>query len=405
MAPRTLTLGSVTLPTPVILAPMAGVTTPPFRQLCREAGQAGLPKTLREQATVPLQARAGLYVTEMVTSRALVERHPATMAMIATTPDDPVRSVQLYGVDPITVGEAVRILVAEDRADHIDLNFGCPVPKVTRRGGGAALPWKIELYRAIITRAVRTAEREAPAGKKIPITVKMRLGIDTAHRTDRDAALVARDAGIAAVALHARTAAQHYSGHAHWDEIAKLKALVGEYPIFGNGDIFSADDALNMMRQTGCDGVVIGRGCQGRPWLFTDVVAAMYGTRVHTEPSLADVAAMVYRHGELMVAHLQDEGKALREMRKHMAWYFRGYRLGGAQRHRLALVTSLADLHAKLSELDLSQPYPGSAAEGPRGRAGGEKIPHLPEGWLNSRELAADHRAQLHEAELGISGG
>lgn len=399
---RPIRLGSVTLTTPMVLAPMAGVTTPPFRQLCREAGVAGLPNPT---PPTPLVADAGLYVTEMVTSRALVERHPATMAMIETTPDDPVRSVQLYGVDPITVGEAVRILVAEDRADHIDLNFGCPVPKVTRRGGGAALPWKTDLYRAIITRAVATAEREAPAGKTIPVTVKMRMGIDQDHRTDRDAALAARDAGIAAVALHARTAAQHYAGKAHWDQIAALKTLLGDYPVFGNGDIFAAEDALAMMRETGCDGVVIGRGCQGRPWLFTDVVAAMHGSDTRIRPGLGEVAASVYRHAELMVAHLGDEHKALREMRKHMAWYFRGYPVGGSQRHRLALVDSLADLHTKLAELDLTQGYPGEASEGPRGRAGGEKIPHLPDGWLQSRTLSEDHRARLHEAELGISGG
>ena len=266
-----LKLGPVTALTPVVLAPMAGVTTPPFRRLCREAGLAGYPGEL---PSGDLIAPAGLYVTEMVTSRALVERHPATMLMVEPDPLEAVRSVQLYGVDPATIAEAIRILISEDLADHIDLNFGCPVPKVTRRGGGAALPWKIGLFEEIVRRAVAMSERESRPGRSAPITVKMRMGIDDNHLTFLQAANAARDAGIAAVGLHARTAAQHYSGTARWPEIARLKDAMGDYPVLGNGDIWSADDALAMMETTGCDGVVIGRGCQGRPWLFTDIVAA-----------------------------------------------------------------------------------------------------------------------------------
>lgn len=419
---RPLTLGSVTVGTPVILAPMAGVTTPPFRRLCREAGEAGLPAqpTTNESETPDrlcasqvapskrgdtLYAPAGLYVTEMITSRALVERNAATLLMVQPDPTDPVRSVQLYGVDPATVGEAVRILVEADLADHIDLNFGCPVPKVTRRGGGAALPWKSELFSAIVTRAVQMANRYAPAGKDVPVTVKMRMGIDDDHLTYLEAGERARAAGAAAVCLHARTAAQHYAGQARWDEIAALKDRLGDFPVLGNGDIWAAEDAVAMMEATGCDGVVVGRGCQGRPWLFTDLVAAFSGADTRVRPGLREVAAVVYRHGELMCEYFGNEGQAMREMRKHMAWYFKGYPVGGPQRHRLALVDSLADLHQKLNELDLDAPYPGEATEGPRGRAGSYKVPHLPEGWLDSRELSRDHQEALAQAELNISGG
>lgn len=397
-----LKLGPVTALTPVVLAPMAGVTTPPFRRLCREAGLAGYPGEL---PSGDLIAPAGLYVTEMVTSRALVERHPATMLMVEPDPLEAVRSVQLYGVDPATIAEAIRILIAEDLADHIDLNFGCPVPKVTRRGGGAALPWKIGLFEEIVRQAVAMSERESRPGRSVPITVKMRMGIDDNHLTFLQAANAARDAGIAAVGLHARTAAQHYSGTARWPEIARLKDTMGDYPVLGNGDIWSADDALAMMETTGCDGVVIGRGCQGRPWLFTDIVAAFNGSELRVRPGMKAVTDVVYRHAELMTEHFGDEFKAAREMRKHMGWYFKGYPVGGTLRHELAMIDSLADLRAKLDQLNASEPYPGAAVEGPRGRAGHQRRPHLPDGWLDSQELSEAHQRALHEAELGISGG
>ncbi|UNX56403.1 tRNA dihydrouridine synthase DusB [Georgenia sp. TF02-10] len=384
---------------------MAGVTNPPFRKLCREAGVEGLP--VGAAPAVPgSHAPAGLYVTEMVTSRALVERTPETMRLIAADPDEPVRSVQLYGVDPATVAAAVRILVEEDRADHVDLNFGCPVPKVTRKGGGAALPWKRDLFAAIVTAAVGAA-RAASAGRdhEVPVTVKMRMGIDEDHLTYLDAGRLAERAGVAAVALHARTAAQHYSGQARWAAVARLKEAVRSVPVLGNGDVWSAEDALEMMRVTGCDGVVVGRGCQGRPWLFTDLVAASHGAARRVTPGLGEVAAVVRRHAELMVAHFGEEGRALREMRKHMAWYLKGYVAGGQARHDLGLVSSRAELDERLAALDLDQPYPGAAAEGPRGRAGSPRQPHLPDGWLTSQDVDEAVRGVLTEAELAVSGG
>ncbi len=376
-----LRIGPIVVDTPVVLAPMAGVTNRAFRRLCREHG-------------------AGLYVSEMVTSRALVERTPESMRMIRHDDDERPRSVQLYGVDPATVGAAVRMLAEEDRADHIDLNFGCPVPKVTRKGGGAVLPWKRDLFASIVRAAVSAA---APSG--VPVTIKMRKGIDAEHLTYLEAGLVAQDAGVAAVALHARTAADYYSGTADWDAIARLKEAVTDIPVLGNGDIWSAEDALAMVARTGCDGVVVGRGCQGRPWLFADLAAAFHGSGSRIRPGLGDVAAVVRRHAELMVEELGDEGRALRELRKHMAWYFKGYAVGGVLRAQLGLVESLNHLDDLLAQLDLGQPYPGVGAEGQRGRAGSPKRPVLPEGWLDSRELGERFRRDLAEAELGISGG
>ncbi|NLI17965.1 MAG: tRNA dihydrouridine synthase DusB [Actinomycetales bacterium] len=409
-AGATLALGEVTLGTPVVLAPMAGVTSPPFRRLCREAGMRGLPAPAGHpghpaEAGAPF-APAGLYVTEMITSRALVERTPETMRMITPDAGDPVRSVQLYGVDPDTVAAAVRILVEEGWADHVDLNFGCPVPKVTRRGGGAALPWKQDLFRDIVGAAVRAAGRASRGrGHVVPVTVKMRLGIDDDHLTFLDAGRAAAAAGAAAVALHARTAAQYYAGAARWEAIAQLKDAVPGVPVLGNGDIWSAEDALAMMATTGCDGVVVGRGCQGRPWVFTDLVAALHGRPDRVRPPLSEVAAVMRRHAELLVAHFGDEGRALRELRKHTAWYLRGYAVGGEARHALGLVSSLADLDARLGALDLDLPYPGEAAEGQRGRAGSPRTPHLPERWLESRTVAPAARAALAGAELDVSGG
>ena len=376
-----LRLGPLTVDVPVVLAPMAGVTNAAFRRLCREYG-------------------AGLYVAEMVTSRALVERNAEALHIIAFEPDERPRSVQLYGVDPATVGAAVRLVVSEDRADHIDLNFGCPVPKVTLRGGGSALPWKTELYRSIVAAAVREA---SPYG--VPVTVKLRKGIDDDHLTYLDAGRIARDLGVAAVALHARTTADYYSGTADWPAIARLKEALPDVPVLGNGDIWSAEDALAMVAQTGCDGVVVGRGCQGRPWLFADLAAAFSGSSQRVRPALGDVARVIRRHAVLMGEYFADEGKACREMRKHMAWYLKGYVVGGDLRARLAMVSSLTELDELLGSLDLEQPYPGEAAEGQRGRAGSPKKPHVPYGWLDDRELSDQFRARLHEAELSVSGG
>jgi nifR3 family TIM-barrel protein len=378
---KPLKIGSLALDVPVILAPMAGITNTAFRRLCREYG-------------------AGLYVSEMITSRALVERTPESMRLIRHHESETTRSIQLYGVDPTVVSEAVRMLVAEDRADHIDLNFGCPVPKVTRKGGGAALPWKTDLFRSIVEGAVGAAG-------DIPLTIKMRKGIDSDHLTYLEAGRIAEGAGVSSIALHARTAAEFYSGTADWSAIEKLKQTISSVPVLGNGDIWSADDALRMVTETGCDGVVVGRGCLGRPWLFGDLAAAFTGSgAARIQPSLGEVATAFRRHAELLVEFFDgDEDRACRDIRKHVAWYFKGYAVGGELRASLATVQSLAQLDDLLATLDWSQPYPGADAEGQRGRAGTPKRPSLPDRWLDSRELQETHRAELTEAELSHSGG
>jgi nifR3 family TIM-barrel protein len=373
-----LTLGPHTVDPPVVLAPMAGITNSAYRRLCREYG-------------------AGLYVSEMITSRALVERDEETMRMVRFHPDESgpgtVRSIQLYGVDPATVGRAVAMVVAEDLADHVDRNFGCPVPKVTRKGGGSALPYKRGLLRAILRAAVTAAEG------RIPVTMKMRKGIDDETLTYLDAGRIAEDEGCAWVALHARTAAQMYAGSADWAAIARLKESL-TVPVLGNGDIWSAGDALRMVAETGCDGVVVGRGCLGRPWLFGDLAAAFAGRTPPEPPGLAEVARVMRRHAELLCEHF-GEAKGAREMRKHVAWYTKGFAVGSDLRRRLAMVCGLAELDDLLALLDQDQPYPLEVAGTPRGRTTGQRRVALPDGWLDDARDAV----VSPEAELGISGG
>ncbi|NOP95105.1 tRNA dihydrouridine synthase DusB [Mycolicibacterium fortuitum] len=363
-------IGPFALPSPVVLAPMAGVTNVAFRTLCREL-------EIARAGTV-----SGLYVCEMVTARALVERHPVTMHMTTFAPEESPRSLQLYTVDPETTYLAAKMIADEGMADHIDMNFGCPVPKVTKRGGGSALPYKRRLFGQIVAAAVRGV-----AGTDIPVTVKFRIGIDDAHHTHLDAGRIAAEEGAAAVALHARTAAQRYSGTADWDQIAALKAHVTSIPVLGNGDIFEADDALAMMAATGCDGVVIGRGCLGRPWLFAELSAAFNGHPVATPPTLGEVADIVRRHGELLSEHF-GEDKGMRDIRKHVAWYMHGFPAGADLRRALALVKTRAELDELLDQLDGDAPFP-PAATGPRGRQGSAASVSLPEGWLDDPDDCA----------------
>ena len=371
-----LRLGPLTVAPPVVLAPMAGITNAAFRKLCAEYG-------------------AGLYVCEMITSRGIVERDAKTLSMLIFDPAERVRSVQLYGVEPRTVAGAVRILVEEHRVLHVDLNFGCPVPKVTRKGGGAALPYKRKLLARILEAAVRAAE---PYG--VPVTMKTRIGIDEHHLTYLDAGRIAEESGCAAIALHGRTAAQHYSGSADWGAIARLREHVS-IPVLGNGDVWEAVDALRLVRTTGAAGVVVGRGCLGRPWLFRDLAAAFAGQPVPPPPDLGEVAATVRRHGELL-AVLMSEDRGLRDLRKHMAWYLKGFVVGSEIRAALGMVSTLAELGALLSRLDREQPYPTSELGVPRGRQGSPRRVALPEGWLADTDgLGID----LADAEIGVSGG
>ncbi|MCJ0891694.1 tRNA dihydrouridine synthase DusB [Rhodococcus sp. ARC_M12] len=363
----TLQIGSLELRSPVVLAPMAGVTNVAFRTLCRE------------QELERAGSTSGLYVCEMVTARALVERQPATMHMTTFGPTETPRSLQLYTVDPDTTYAAAKMIVDDNLADHIDMNFGCPVPKVTRKGGGAALPYKRNLFGRIVAAAVKATE-----GTDIPVTVKFRVGIDENHHTHLDAGRIAADEGAAAVALHARTASQRYSGTADWNEIARLKEHVSGIPVLGNGDIFSASDAVRMMAETGCDGVVVGRGCLGRPWLFAELSARLNGRPEPTPPTLGEVATIIARHAELLAEH-HGESKGLRELRKHVSWYLRGFPAGSDLRVSMALVSTLAELDDLLAQLDPTVPFPKDA-EGPRGRQGSPGAVSLPDGWLDDPE-------------------
>ena len=364
-----LRIGGMDLDSPVILAPMAGVTNMPFRVLCRE---------IEQELT---GTSSGLYVCEMITARAMVARNPKTLHMTTFADVETPRSMQLYTVDPKFTYDAVRMIVEENLADHVDMNFGCPVPKVTRKGGGSAIPYKRRLFGNIVAAAVRATE-----GTDIPVTVKFRVGIDAEHHTHLDSGRIAAEEGAAAVALHARTAAERYSGTAHWDEIARLvEHMDGTgVPVIGNGDIFAAGDAQRMMQETGCHGVEVGRGCLGRPWLFAQLGAQLRGEEVPEEPTLGKVARILYRHAELLADH-DGEEHACRDIRKHTGWYLRGFPVGGEFRKELAQVTSLGQLWDRLAPIADSDAK-AEQADSARGRQGGSSKVALPEGWLDDPE-------------------
>jgi len=382
----------------VVLAPMAGITNAPFRRLCREFGTAALHDgDPGDRGDQPAGGHGGLFVSEMITARGLAERNDKTLRMARFASDEPVRSIQLYGTDPRAMGEAARFLVGDERADHIDLNFGCPVAKVTRKGGGSALPVHRALFREVVRAAVQGAG-------DVPVTVKLRTGIDDRVQTFLDAGRIAQDEGAAAVALHARTAAQHYSGRADWRAITALRTAVTAVPVLGNGDIWQAADALRMVTETGCHGVVVGRGCLGRPWLFGDLARAFAGRPVAAAPPLGEVVAVLRRHAHLLEEWLT-EAVAVRDVRKHVGWYLQGYPVGGDVRRRLTATRSIAELDAELDRLAAEHAdlrvLPGADAQ-PRGKTSGPIAVTLPEGWLAS----ADDPAPVVADELeAVSGG
>ena len=342
---------------PVVLAPMAGVTNAPFRDLCRAQG-------------------AGLYVSEMIAARGLVERHDKTRHLARFGPGESPRSIQLYGTNPLVLRDAARQLVDEHGAEHIDLNFGCPVRKVTRHGGGAALPWRRRLFQAVVRAAVEGAG-------PVPVTVKLRKGLDDEHLTYLDAGPIAEAEGAGAVALHARTAEQAYSGRADWAAIAALKAAVTSVPVLGNGDIWVAADAMRMVAETGCDGVVVGRGCLGRPWLFADLAAAFDGLSVDTAPALGTVVDTMVDHARRLAAW-HGESVGVRDLRKHVGWYLQGYPVGPAVRRRLVQADTLEEFESVAGELDPSIELPVGSLGLPRGHQHGPKAVTVPDGfWLD----------------------
>ena len=354
---------------------MAGVTDVPFRALCREFG-------------------AGLYVNQMLTARAICEKHERTLKLAEFAADESPRSVQLYGVDPYWTSEATKWLVNEHGVDHIDMNFGCPVKKVTKCGGGGALPVKRNHLRAIIAATVKAAG-------DIPVTIKFRMGVDDDNLTYLDAGKIGEEEGVKAVALHARTVEQLYSGHADRSAIAALAEHVTSIPVLGNGDIWEAHDAIEMMAETGCDGVVIGRGCLGRPWLFRDLVDIFEGRPVQAPPTMADVVPVIRQHAHLLVEWTESE-VSLRSFRKHAVWYLTGFPVGPKVRRRMNEVTTLDELDTVLADIDPSLQLPVEAMRIPRSHSGGPKPVTLPEGWLDDPFGPA---VMGKDAEAVVSGG
>ena len=364
-----LRIGAIELAAPVVLAPMAGVTKAAFRRL---------------------------YVNEMVMTVALVHGNSKTEHMTTFGPDESPRSLQLYASDPASTALAVTKLAAAGRVDHIDMNFGCPAPKVTRRGGGAAVPLKRNLLRSIVRAAVRAAEPY-----RIPVTIKFRKGINDNLLTFLDTGRIAEDEGVAAIALHARTAEQHYAGRADWGAIGELKAAVRSIPVLGNGDIWEATDATRMMAETGCDGVVVGRGCLGRPWLFGDLLAVFAGKEPPPPPRLGEVAGVMVDHAHLLADHLGPD-RAIRDFRKHAGWYLTGYTVGGDLRRRFGMVSSLVELDDLVALLDPSAELPPGGGRIVRGHANGPIRVALPDGYLDHLD---DEVPPDDAGAVAVSGG
>lgn len=371
----TLRIGPLTLDVPVVLAPMAGITNVPFRSICRQFG-------------------AGLYVSEMLGARAIAEENERTWELAEFGQDETIRSIQIYATDPDSAAEAARRLVQRGHVDHIDMNFGCPAPKVTRHGGGAVLPFKTKLFGDIVQQTVEAAG-------SVPVTVKFRTGIDDQHLTFLEAGVIAEEAGAAAVALHARTAEQLYSGQADWNAIRSLKESVKTIPVLGNGDIWEGGDALSMMRSTGCDGVVVGRGCLGRPWLFRELAEMFGGGAVSQAPNLETVTGIMLNHAELLVDWF-GEFRGIRSFRKHPSWYLKGFVAGKDIRRDLNMVETVADVERLVSTLDLGQLFPVEAARMTRGHSHGPRPVKLPYGYLDSRTIEAP---LSREAAAPVSGG
>jgi len=366
---------------PVVLAPMAGVTNLAFRSLCREYG-------------------AGLYVSEMITARGYLMGNRLTALLASSSPDEKPRSVQVYGADPVDLGEMVRGLVDEG-VDHLDINMGCPVPKVTRAGGGSAIPVKPRLLARLVRAMVSSAG-------DVPVTVKMRMGIDENLLTFEEAGRAAEGEGASAVGLHARTASQLYSGEADWDAIGRLVELL-DVPVLGNGDIWEGFDALRMMRATGCAGVIVGRGCLGRPWLFRDLADVFDGREPTLPPNLGEVVEVMLDHGRRMV-DLFGEQIGIRQMRKWTSWYTKGFRGSAGVRPLLMKIETLADIPRIVAALDLSEPFPEAALRVHRGKGSKSQRVKLPEGYLDDLDDDTPPKgprtlAEIESWERALGGG
>jgi nifR3 family TIM-barrel protein len=350
---------------------MAGVTNYPFRSLAREFG-------------------AGLYVSEMITARGYLLGNRLTRLLASSRPDEELRSVQIYGTDPVDVGEMARALVA-DGVEHIDMNFGCPVPKVTRAGGGSAVTWKPRL----LARLVRAAVKGAGA---VPVTIKVRKGLDDAKLTYLDSGRVAQEEGAAGIGLHARTAAQLYSGRADWDAVGELVRRVS-IPVLGNGDVWECWDALELVRRTGCAGVIVGRGCLGRPWLFAELAAVFAGLEPPPPPCFGRIVEVMDDHARRLIRFFGPE-QGMRQMRKWCAWYTLGFPGSARARAELVRVSSPEEMHAVLARFDPALPFPSAALRARRGKGGRRQTVALPDGYLESRDDDTPPRSPRTGAEI-----
>ncbi len=354
---RPLALKSLRVWPPVVLAPMAGVTNFPFRALCREFG-------------------AGLFVSEMITARGFLLGNARTELLASSQPGERPRSIQIYGSDPKDVGEMVARLVGEG-VDHVDLNLGCPVPKVTAHGGGSAIPVRPRLMARLVRAMVKNAG-------EVPVTVKVRKGIDETLLTFRDAGRVAQEEGASAIGLHARTAAELYHGEADWSAIGELKSAVS-IPVLGNGDVWESFDALRMLRETGCDAVIVGRGCLGRPWLFRELAQVFDGREPEAPPNLRAIAEIMRDHARRLVEFFGPKVGTF-QMRKWTAWYTKGFQNSAALRDRFHRIESFAELESLLAEIARDEPFPVSALRVSRGKGGRVQKVSLPPGYLANRD-------------------
>lgn len=311
---ETLKIGNVTLDNPLVLAPMAGVTDLPFRLLCKEHG-------------------VGLVCMEMVSAKAIYYKNKNTEQLLEIYPQERPVSLQLFGSDADIIAEMAAKI--EDRPfDILDFNMGCPVPKVVNNGEGSALMKNPKLVEEILTKLVRAVKK--------PVTVKIRKGFDEEHVNAVEIARLAESCGVAAVAVHGRTRQQYYSGHADWDIIRQVKEAV-QIPVIGNGDLHTAEDVCRMKEQTGCDGFMIGRGAQGNPWIFEQILHKLETGEDLPRPTVQEVTEMVLRHARLQV-EIKGEYTGMREIRKHAAWYTAGYRNSSKLRGRINEVETIQQL-------------------------------------------------------------
>jgi nifR3 family TIM-barrel protein len=373
-----LQLGPLRIDPPVVLAPMAGVTNAPFRTVCRR-----------------FSGNRCLYVSEMITAKAFAMGRERTLRLASFGTEETVKSIQLYGTQPDALADATKILRDSWGVDHIDMNFGCPVRKVTCAGGGAAIPVRPKLMAKLVRAVVQNAGA-------IPVTIKFRIGIDQSLTTMLDAGQIGEAEGCKAVALHARTAAQLYAGEANWAAITELKQVIKTIPVLGNGDVFEGFDALRMMRQTGCDGVVVGRGCLGRPWLFRDLCDVFDGKEPQVPPRLGEIVEVALLHARLLVEFF-GERSALFQMRKFGGWYTKSFPGSNRVHDKIQRVSTLADLEAAMRGLPADAPFPAMAFRVRRCKDGREQTVSLPHGYLAARD--ADVAAEGAEAAGGEDGG